>query len=83
MKNNILYFIIGLMVIPLMAAQSDNFQLFVPKTPKSVIVKHIDGVNNYYGNRAVEFIRSKVSEGYIVKTVSQNDYNIIIVLEKY
>lgn len=86
MKNNILSFILGCILIVFVSAQGNLTQVFAPKTPKAVVVKSFR-TYAYLEKEMKEYIDQKVKEGYIVKSVAMMEMETwskgIVVMEKY
>jgi hypothetical protein len=88
MKNNILIFLLGVFVTISIAATVPNTGLLTvkPAIPKSVIIKPIrtmSGIEIIITN----YVKSMVSQGYIVKSISiiddENFSKGVVVMEKY
>ena len=84
--RNAVYFIAGILFVTLISATTVSIMTVKPAIPKATIVKYFD--NDYdFVEELPKFIKQKIKEGYIVKTVSissrRYERNAIVVLEKY
>jgi hypothetical protein len=85
MKQSILSFFLGASIVVSIAASSQvGLSIFKPANPKKTIVKTI-----FSSQETEAFIKSCIKAGYIVKDISisvtprSNDYQALIIMEKY
>ena len=84
--KNLYYFIAGVILITLISATTVNIMTVKPIIPKVVIVKSFNTMINVEYD-IENFIRLKIKEGYIVKSISISESETrskgVVVLEKY
>lgn len=88
MKKNISIFLLGIFASICIGAGISNSELLIvkPATPKSTVVKQFRSMF-FLENEVSDFIRSKVKEGYILKSSmiwDDEDWSKgVVVMEKY
>ena len=84
--KNILYFIAGVLFVTLVSATTVNVMTVKPQLPISIIV-HPFRVTRFIENDITNFVKEKVKQGYVVKsiTISEDKYTSkgIVIMEKY
>lgn len=84
--KNIFYFLLGLLLVVLTSATTVSVMTVKPETPKHYIIKSFP--NEVGSDDVADFIKSNVTKGWILKSVSAANYGTmnscwVVVLEKY
>ena len=78
--KNILSFLLGVALLVLLSATIQTSNLL---TVKPALPKHVDS-GWFSSERSVDnYIKAKVKQGYIVKTMTMSQYSCYVVMEKY
>lgn len=78
MRNNILFFLLGIFITISVAATTSNLMMVQPAIPTSTVLKNCGTLN------VAEYIDSMTSEGYQVKQMMYTEnHRIWVLMEKY